>query len=457
MSLNAIKKIVLICIVSSVLPAMVVWSAEKENAADEVHRQILVNPDFSLPLVGDNPPGWFRAMIPEKTDDLKADLVKDNKGPYIYMQQKGVKEWLFNNWAQRIEKPPIGQRMRLETEVATENATDKGAVVLIMFFDKDGNVIGGTSSEQSYDLTGTKKWTKISLEATVPNRSDLAIVRLGLSPAAGKIMVRYARLYLFDKKQALPSKVVSTSESQRWQAGSEMLVNGDFEGSVILDTPAGWFRAMIPDETINHKAGVEDIPSHGKVVFIEQDGVKIRLVNNWAQRLDIVPIGAHLRLTVEVKTEKLPENTGFVMIQCWNKEDKLVAAATSQSSQPIGGTEDWKTVSMEIKVPEDTVTIIVRCGLAQSGKIWFDNVSLKIISPGKSRLTEGRGSPFQGFEVTDESLSQLEKIRVLSEKLMDYSREQLGEMVKIRKEIFAQGDGKFQIVLLFDLSMLEED
>jgi len=112
---------------------------------------------------------------------------------------------------------------------------------------------------------------------------------------------------------------------------------------------------------------------------------------------------------------------------------------------------------VEIIVPEKTTTIIVRCGLGQSGKIWFDNVSLKIISPGTSRLTEGRSSPGQGFQATDESLRQLEKIRALCEKLMNYSREQLGEKVKIRKEIFAQGGGKFQIGLLFDLSVQEED
>jgi len=78
-------------------------------------------------------------------------------------------------------------------------------------------------------------------------------------------------------------------------------------------------------------------------VFIKQDGVKASLVNNWAQRLELIHIGARLRLTADIKTENVPENTGFVMIQCWDmrgaEEGKLLTAATTQGDQPIGGTE----------------------------------------------------------------------------------------------------------------------
>jgi len=143
------------------LIAMTALATEKANPTSDERRQILVNPNFSLPLVKGNPPGWFKAMMPHLTQGFKAGLDKDEKGPYLFLEQKGVKGKLFNNWAQRIEKPPIGQRMRLETEIATENAGGKGAVVLIMFFDKDGRIVGGVSSEKQYDFKGTKKWTKV--------------------------------------------------------------------------------------------------------------------------------------------------------------------------------------------------------------------------------------------------------------------------------------------------------
>jgi hypothetical protein len=50
----------------------------------------------------------------------------------------------------------------------------------------------------------------------------------------------------------------------------ELLVNGNFEGPVLLDTPVGWFRAMMPGAAINHSAGTENIPGRGNVAFIRQ-------------------------------------------------------------------------------------------------------------------------------------------------------------------------------------------
>jgi hypothetical protein len=427
-------------------------AAQPGENSREAQRQILVNPDFSLPAVDDTPPGWFRAMMVSRTKNLQAGLAEDEQGPYIYMQQEGVDGQIFNNWAQRIENPPVGATMRLESEVATEDASGKGGVVLIMFFDENGKIVGGDSSEDKVDLAGTKPWTEVNLEATVPARADLCIVRFGLSPGAGKLMVRYARLYLSGGTAAAPSP--TSAETKAWTAGLELLTNGDFEGPIILDSPVGWFRAMMPHLAIDHKAGVESLPEHGNVVFIEQGGVRASLVNNWAQRLEVVPVSATLHLQADVKTQDLPENTGFVMIQCWDtragREGKLLAAATSQSSQPIGGTEDWKTISMEITVPEDTDAIIVRCGLSQSGKIWFDNVSLKIVSPPPAEHGAMAAPAAKGFKVTDKGLQRLEQVKELSENLAQQAKEQLGEDVEIRKEIFAQGEDVFQIILHID-------
>ncbi len=333
-----------------------------------------------------------------------------------------------------------------------QNAQGKGAIVLVMFFDRTGKVVGGASSEGRYDLTGTKGFTSVRLETTVPADSNLAIVRLGLSPASGEIMVRYARLYLVDGQEGPPTPAVFASDTQEEQAGLELLINGDFEGGVILDAPVGWFRAMMPDRAINHSAGIESVPGHGNVAFIRQEGVKAQIANNWAQRLDVVPIGARLQLTADVKTENLPENTGFVMVQCWDEAGRLLAAATSQSEQPLGGTQDWTTVVLEVTVPLRTSTIIVRCGFSQSGTIWFDNVSLKIISPGLSQPADTTRVPAGGFEVTDESLQQLESVRALSEELTAYCAQRLGEKVKIRKQIHVQPDGTFRVTLLLDFS-----
>lgn len=432
------RRIAVMCLLLAAVEP--VCGADRDN-----ERQILINPDFSLAPVEGNPPGWFRAMMPKLTTDLEAGIVRDENGTCLYLEQTAVQGKLFNNWAQRVEQPPIGAGMRLEAEVATENAAGKGAVILIMFFAKDGRILGGASSEERYDLTGTKSFTPVSLEATVPQGCDLAIVRLGLGSAPGRLMVRSARLYLSSSERG--QSPAPSLDARGGQARLELLANGDFEGLVVQDAPAGWFRAMIPDKAINHRAALQEMAGHGNAAFIRQDGVMAALINNWAQRLDTVPAGATLQLTAEVKTESLPENTGFVMVQCWDQAGRLLAAATSQSSQPIGGTQDWRTVAMEVVVPVGTSAIIVRCGLSQSGTIWFDNVSLTVVSPAATAPTA---------QAAGESLKNLESVRALSEELLTYCRERLGQNVRIRKEVHAQPDGTFQIALLLDLSGREE-
>jgi hypothetical protein len=235
-------------------------------------------------------------------------------------------------------------------------------------------------------------------------------------------------------------------------AGFELLTNGSFEVLPSPDTPAGWFKAMIPANTVNLEAGMEETPGRGKVAFIKQDGVKTALCNNWAQRVETIPAGAKLRLTANVKTENVPTNTGFVIVQCWDQQKRLVAVGTSQSVTALGGTEDWKPVTFDLTVPESTQTIIVRCGLAESGKIWFDDLSLMVIAAG-APAPSGPRFRGEGFEVTAQSLAQLETVSALGEEFVTYARQRLHPGAVVRKEVFAQGGGQYQVILSLDLSV----
>jgi hypothetical protein len=86
-------------------------------------------------------------MMPQSTTGLEAGVGRDEAGPYLFLKQEGVQGQLLNNWAQRIEGPPVEAKVRLETQVAVRDAQGKGAVVLVMFFDKAGKIVGGASSE----------------------------------------------------------------------------------------------------------------------------------------------------------------------------------------------------------------------------------------------------------------------------------------------------------------------
>jgi hypothetical protein len=250
--------------------------------------------------------------------------------------------------------------------------------------------------------------------------------------------------------------------AQNWGAGLELLVNGDFDGPMERQSPAGWFKAMAWAQTDGLQAGIEQVPPRGNVAFIEQTGVKVKVANNWAQRVQTIPVGATVRVTADVKTQDLPTNTGFVTVQCWDEAQRLIGGASSQSAQAIGGTEDWKRISFEFVVPPGTDAMILRCGLAQSGKIRFDNISMKAVSGGAGAAGGLRGSPgttyaasgtpSRGFQVTEESLRQLQRVRTVSDGLVTYAQRELGTEVRIRREILAQGDGRFQVVLSLDLS-----
>jgi len=90
--------------------------------------------------------------------------------------------------------------------------------------------------------------------------------------------------------------------------------------------------------------------------------------------------------------------------------------------------------------------------VGQPGRIWFDNLSMKAISSaaGGDGLFKGRG-----FEVTERSLDQLKRVSVFSDGLPAYAQRELGTGVGVRREVFAQGDGQFQVVLSLDLSKSE--
>ncbi len=417
--------------------AWAAWAPGQEAAPP----QLLVNPDFSLPLVNGLPPGWFKACVNIQAAGLDMGLNHDDKGSYLYLNQKNVQKNILNNWAQRLENPPQGKRLRLQAEVALEKVQGQGGVVLLMFFDKDGRMVGGVSSEGQVELTGTRPWTQVTLEADVPQEAHLGMVRIGISNGAGLIKARYARLYLLADSAPTPPAGATSA-----QAGLELLKNGSFEEGMMLGLPVGWFKAMIPDRTIHMEAGLTPIAGRGQVAFIKQEGVKMPLINNWAQRLETVPLGAKLKLTADVKTQDLPENTGFIMLQCWDQDNKLVGGATTQGNQPIGGSHDWKTVSIEVDVPVETKSIIVRCGLAQSGQIWFDNVSLKVISVPEAEQ-ESPPAHERGFRVTDQTVAQLQRVQHLADELTQLATERIGPQGQVRREIFAQPDGTYEVVI----------
>lgn len=326
------------------------------SATPAAERDLLLNTDFSVIDANGNPTAWFRAMIPAKTTNLQAGVEKESGANVMFLSQGGTQGMLFNNWAQRIENPPVGAPLKIVADVATEAATGKGGVVMLMFFDAGGNITGAASSEGQVQLTESKRWTKVELETTVPTRTTTAIMRIGLAAGAtGKIKARTCRVI-----QAAAASALAAA------AGDQLIVNPEFKDGELNGNPTGWFRAMIPSKTTNLQAGLAK-DDKGPYIYLSQEGTTSPLFNNWAQNLAIVPrAGVRLRLEAEVATRDATKGAA-VMVMFFGADDSIRGSITSEGKVDLTGTKTWTPITVEGEVPTGAAKAIVRCGLGASG------------------------------------------------------------------------------------------
>ncbi|MCD4786262.1 MAG: hypothetical protein K8T10_20760 [Candidatus Eremiobacteraeota bacterium] len=101
---------------------------------------------------------------------------------------------------------------------------------------------------------------------------------------------------------------------------------------------------------------------------------------NWAQNITKdVPAGKKIKMTGYIKTKNVSGNAP-IGIQCWNtKTGKMIKFGTTQYSQPISGTKNWKKVTVEMEVPKETDKMRILCMLMGTGKVWFDEVKIIVI------------------------------------------------------------------------------
>jgi hypothetical protein len=101
---------------------------------------------------------------------------------------------------------------------------------------------------------------------------------------------------------------------------------------------------------------------------------------NWAQDITKnVPAGKKVRLTAFLKAKDV-QGIAPIGVQCWDREMKnIIAFGTTQYKDPVSGTTDWKKVSFELDVPQNTAKIRILCMLSGTGTIWIDDVKLETV------------------------------------------------------------------------------
>lgn len=101
---------------------------------------------------------------------------------------------------------------------------------------------------------------------------------------------------------------------------------------------------------------------------------------NWMQEIaKDVPVGKKIKMTGFIKTKNV-KGVAPIGIQCWNiKTNKMIKFGTTQLSQPISGTTNWKKVTVEMDVPKETDKMRILCMLSGTGKVWFDEVKIIVL------------------------------------------------------------------------------
>lgn len=160
--------------------------------------QLLKNPDFREADAAGAPAAWFCTILKSFSSGARSGLAADADWPYLYLMQNSAGEGVFNNWAQRVESPPAAESLlQLRAMVATRDAKP-GAVVKMEFINATGNLIAAHTSEGAYDLSGTRPWQTVILEAPVPAGCARVIVRAGLAPlpGSGALYLRHVELFV---------------------------------------------------------------------------------------------------------------------------------------------------------------------------------------------------------------------------------------------------------------------
>ena len=161
--------------------------------------------------------------------------------------------------------------------------------------------------------------------------------------------------------------------------------NGGFEAkSKLGNEPAGWYATRVPETKDFVVFAWDSTEQHtGKYsVSIAIDSIHPQnvIAYNWTRTFDDFIVGKKYSISGWIKAKNLNE-TAWLVVQCWDDNQKLIGLASTQSSSPVKGTTDWAQVKSEITIPNDTKEVRVRVGIASprnnGGKVWFDDIKIE--------------------------------------------------------------------------------
>lgn|GEM_PF-629049 len=140
--------------------------------------------------------------------------------------------------------------------------------------------------------------------------------------------------------------------------------------------PEGWAYFLAPadgaeavwDETV-HRSGKRSVMLHIGNPYDQE------VYNNWYQHVGTLPAGKKLILSGYIRSKEVTD--AALWLQCWGeRSQELLRLVTTSVGYPICGTGDWTYVQTSVTPPPEMAFVTVRCVIAGTGTVWFDDIRL---------------------------------------------------------------------------------
>lgn len=164
-------------------------------------------------------------------------------------------------------------------------------------------------------------------------------------------------------------------DSPVFPKNTNLLANPGFE-QVVGETPTRWNLFVEPREGAYGRIDHEHV-FDGKlsVVLYNPEAYPAEPANNWSQ--NIIQDLSEVELIISGRIRTLEATEAALWIQCWSKAPvRLLHGATTSTDSPVYGTQDWAQVEMNVKAPEGTHFVTLRCVLLGRGTAWFDDLNI---------------------------------------------------------------------------------
>jgi uncharacterized protein (TIGR03067 family) len=338
---------------------------------------------------GDQPSFWFAAAVPAEGLRMwrTTDQSHGGEAALAISNEHEYEQQVCNNWAQNVRDVPVDRTVVLSAYVKTEQADSVSLCIQCWDQTKRQMLAFGSTPV----LRGSQDWAPVqSQPVLVPPGTSAITVRAVLT---GKGQVCFDDLAL---------NVIETGAGATTSDTGNLLGNPGAEQGVDGE-PMVWFAAQVPVEGLRLWRATDERHSGAASLAISNTHeYDQRVCNNWAQKVWNVPVGRPVVLSGYIKTENAKAVN--LCIQCWNEaEDQMVAFG---STPVLSDSQDWTLVSTQpVFVPAETAVITVRAVLTGTGKVWFDDLALKVVDLGASGLGDARlDGMWSGHELGHEEL-----------------------------------------------------